>query len=126
MASVNLPPVRQPIAIFDQFTARQTEVLAIKEKVMSLTGDSFDVKLANGQPVFKVKGKMMSVSGRKSVTDTSDNHLFDLVKEHLHLHTTFAAESPDGKKLLEVKSGFSRASLSLSLFLSFIPSVLSL
>ena len=81
---------------------------------MSLTGDSFDVNLANGQPIFRVKSKLMSISGRKSVTDMSDNHLFDLVKEHLHIHTTFAAESPDGKKLLEVKSGFSRALLSLS------------
>lgn len=116
MASVNLAPVPQPIAIFDKFTAHQTETLAIKEKVMSLTGDSFDVKLANGQPIFKVKGKLMSISGRKSITDTSDNHLFDLVKEHLHLHTTFVAESPDKKKLLEVKSGFSRAFLSLSPF----------
>lgn len=117
MASVNLAPVPQPIAIFDQFTAQKTETLAIKEKIMSLTGDSFDVKLANGQPVFKVKGKLMSISGRKSVTDMSDNHLFDLVKEHLHLHTTYAAESPDGKKLLEVKSGFKCAFLSLPLSL---------
>ncbi|KAJ5116591.1 hypothetical protein N7456_000939 [Penicillium angulare] len=105
MHSVNLAPVPQPLAIFDQFTAHQTEVLAIKEKVLSLTGDSFDVKLANGQPIFKVKGKLMSISGRKAVTDTSNNHLFDIVKEHLHIHSTYAAESPDGKKILQVKSG---------------------
>ena len=119
MASVNLAPVAQPIGIFDKFTAHQTETLAIKEKVMSLTGDSFDIKLANGQPIFTVKGKVMSISGRKSITDTSGNHLFDLVKEHLHLHSTYAAESLDGKKLLEVKSGFSRAFLSFlcSLFI---------
>lgn len=120
MHSVNLAPVPQPLAIFDQFTAHQTEVLAIKEKVLSLTGDSFDVKLANGQPIFKVKGKLMSISGRKAVTDTSNNHLFDIVKEHLHIHSTYAAESPDGKKILQVKSGINRAFSSYIFDTSFI------
>lgn len=49
----------------------------------------------------------MSLSGRKSVFDMAGNHLFDIVKEHLHIHTTFAAVDPHGKKLLEVKSSFS-------------------
>ncbi|GIK07533.1 hypothetical protein Aspvir_003199 [Aspergillus viridinutans] len=107
MASLQLSPVPKPVAIFDQFIAQQTETLALKEKVLSLSGDSFDVKLANGQPIFQIKAKLMSISGRKSVFDMAGNHLFDIVKEHLHIHTTFAAEDPHGKKLLEVKSSFS-------------------
>jgi uncharacterized protein YxjI len=107
MASQQLCPVPNPVAIFDQFIAQQTETLALKEKVLSLSGDSFDVKLANGQPIFQIKSKLMSFRGRKSVFDTAGNHLFDIVKEHLHIHTTFAAEDPNGKKLLEVKSSFS-------------------
>lgn len=107
MASQQLCPVPKPVAIFDQFIAQQTEVLALKEKVLSLSGDSFDVKLANGQPIFQIKSKLMSFHGRKSVFDMAGKHLFDIVKEHLHIHTTFAAEDPNGKKLLEVKSSFS-------------------
>jgi len=43
---------------------------------------------------------------RKKVIGMVDNHLFDIVKMHLHMHTTFAIEDPQGTKLMQVKSGF--------------------
>ncbi|KAK1995305.1 hypothetical protein LX36DRAFT_692683 [Colletotrichum falcatum] len=100
-----LPQAGNTIGIFPQLTARQSETLVLKEKMLSLTGDSFDIKLAKGQPILRVQGKALSISGRKSVYDMSGNHLFDIVKEHLHLHTTFAAQDPHGNKIMEVKSG---------------------
>lgn len=48
----------------------------------------------------------MSISGRKKVSDMSGNHLFSIVKEHLHIHATYVVEGKDGSKLCEVKSGF--------------------
>ena len=75
---------------------------------MSLSGDSFDIKLASGQPIFKVQGRHITISGRKSVYDMSGNHLFDIVKEHLHIHTTYVAEGPEGRKLLEIRSAIKR------------------
>ncbi|KAE8419495.1 tubby C-terminal-like domain-containing protein [Aspergillus pseudocaelatus] len=107
MASLQLPPVPTPVAIVDQFIAQQSEVLVLKEKVLSLSGDSFDVRLVSGEPTFRIKGKPLSISGRKSVFDMAGNHLFDIVKEHLHLHSTYAIQALDGSKLLEVKSSFS-------------------
>jgi uncharacterized protein YxjI len=104
--AMQLNPVPQPIGVFPHFTARQTETLILREKVMSLTGDSFEIKLASGHPLLKVQGKVMSISGRKTVTDMANNHLFDIVKEHLHIHTTFAAQNAQGQKILEVKSSF--------------------
>ncbi|KAJ9230289.1 hypothetical protein DTO207G8_8035 [Paecilomyces variotii] len=99
-----LPPVIQPVAIFDQFIARQTETMILKEKILSLSGDSFDVKLANGQPILKVQGKVMTISGRKSIYDMAGNHLFDIVKEHFHIHTTFAAHDSVGNRILQVRN----------------------
>ncbi|KAJ4361817.1 hypothetical protein N0V83_010758 [Neocucurbitaria cava] len=101
-----LAPVPQPIGIFPQFYAASPETLVLKEKVLSLTGDSFSIKLANGTPILQVEGKVMSISGRKKVSDMQGKHLFSIVKEHFHLHATFAAEDPAGNKLLEVKSSF--------------------
>lgn len=101
-----LPPVQRPIGIFANFIAKYGETLILKEKLMSLSGDSFDIKLANGQPIFKVQGRHMTISGRKSVSDMSGNHLFDIVKEHLHIHSTYVAEDPQGKKILEIKNSF--------------------
>ncbi|CAO2653318.1 Nn.00g027290.m01.CDS01 [Neocucurbitaria sp. VM-36] len=101
-----LPPVPHPIAIFPQFIAAGPETLVLKEKVLSLTGDSFSIKLANGTPILQVEGKVLSISGRKKVSDMQGNHLFSIVKEHFHIHATFAVESASGEKVLEVKSSF--------------------
>ncbi|KAF2264245.1 DUF567-domain-containing protein [Lojkania enalia] len=101
-----LPPVPQPIGIFGQFIAQQPETLILKEKVLSLTGDSFSIKLQNGTPILQVEGKVMSLSGRKTVRDMAGNHLFDIVKEHFHIHTTFAIKDPQDRKIMEVKSKF--------------------
>ncbi|KAF2271235.1 uncharacterized protein EI97DRAFT_438021 [Westerdykella ornata] len=101
-----LAPVPQPIGVFQSFIARQTETIVLKEKVLSLSGDSFSIKLANGTPLFQVQGSVLSISGRKKVTDMAGNHMFDICKEHLHIHTTFAIKDPSGRKIMEVKSKF--------------------
>lgn len=116
-----LPPVPQQIGVFDQLVAKQTETLILREKVMSLSGDSFEIKLASGQPVLQVRGSVMSISGRKSVYDMANTHLFDIVKEHLHVHTTFAAKDPQGKKFLEVRNSFFTRTSSHSALVSLPP-----
>ena len=76
---------------------------------MSLSGDSFDVTLENGQPLIKVEGKLFSVlAQRKTVRDMQGNHLFDIEKEVMHVHTTFALKDPNGNKFMEVKSSIKR------------------
>jgi hypothetical protein len=42
--------------------------LHMKEKAFSLTGDDFTVKTADGLEVCKCKGKMLSISDKKSKT----------------------------------------------------------
>jgi uncharacterized protein YxjI len=106
MAAVQLQTAPHQVGVFKNFIANQTETLVLKEKVMSLTGDSFDIKLANGQPILKVEGKVMSISGRKKVYDMNGNHLFSIAKEHLHIHATYAVEDPNGVKIMEVKNSF--------------------
>lgn len=98
----------QAVGIFPQFIAQQAETIVLKEHVLSLTGDSFSIKLANGTPILQVEGKVFSLGGRKKVRDMAGNHLFDIKKEHLHIHTTFAILDPQGTKIMEVKSSFAR------------------
>ncbi|KEZ42486.1 hypothetical protein SAPIO_CDS5696 [Scedosporium apiospermum] len=99
-----LQPAPQPIGLFDTFTARQTEVLVIDEKLLSLSGDSFDIRLANGMPLLKVKGSVLSLSGRKDVTDMLGNHMFTISKKILSLHATFAVTNGTGQLIMEVKN----------------------
>lgn len=100
----NLHPAPQPVALFEQFIAREQETVVLKEKVFSLSGDSFEIKLGSGVPLLKVNGAWPSISGRKKVEDMNGNHLFDLCKEHMHLHTTYFMEDANKNKLCEVKS----------------------
>ncbi|KAF4980961.1 hypothetical protein FZEAL_3142 [Fusarium zealandicum] len=106
MSAIQLQAAPRPVGIFENLIARQTETLILRERVMSLTGDNFEIKLANGQPVLKVSGKVMSISGRKSVYDMQGNHLFDIVKELMHIHATYVVQNPQGKKIMEVKNSF--------------------
>ncbi|KAF1843109.1 uncharacterized protein K460DRAFT_368030 [Cucurbitaria berberidis CBS 394.84] len=104
-----LPPVPHPIGIFPQFLAASPagETLVLKEKILSLSGDSFDIKLANGTPILKVEGKVLSISGKKKVYDMSGRHLFSIGRELFHpVHTTFKVESVDGGKVVEVKNAW--------------------
>ncbi|KAI1411794.1 DUF567-domain-containing protein [Hypoxylon sp. FL1857] len=101
-----LAPFPRPLGIFAPFIARQTETLVIKEKVVSLSGNSFDITLANGQPIFKVKGESMTLSSRMNVMDMSGNLLFCIRKKHLTIHTTYYAENPNGEEIFEVRSKF--------------------
>ncbi|CAI7633133.1 unnamed protein product [Penicillium discolor] len=100
----NLDPVAEPIAIFEQYIAKEPQTIVLKEKVLSVSGDSFDIKLANGEPFLKVQGAWVSLSGRKKVEDAHGKHLFDIVKELLHIRSTYAIEDTHRKKICEVKS----------------------
>ncbi|KAI3192722.1 hypothetical protein DTO027I6_8067 [Penicillium roqueforti] len=100
----NLEPFAEPIALFEQFVAKEPQTLVVREKVLSASGDSFDVKLANGDPILKVHGAWVSLSGRKKVEDAHGKHLFDIVRELLHVHATYAIEDTHREKICEVKS----------------------
>jgi len=107
-----LQPYPTPLGFFSHFHVQAPgATLEIKEKSLSLSGDSFEICVVHpdGQrvPVFKVKGEAMSLSGRKHISDMQGNHLFDLRKEHISLRTTYYAEDGSGKKFLEVVSKFS-------------------
>ncbi|KAI0437468.1 DUF567-domain-containing protein [Xylaria telfairii] len=101
-----IAPYPTPLGLFPRFMARQPEALALKEKVMSLSGDSFDIKLANGQPIFQVKGETLSLSHRQHFYDMTGNELFTIRKKLIALHSTYYAEDTNGNVIFEVKSKF--------------------
>lgn len=105
-----LPPSPQPLGVFRNYIARQTESLVIRERVMSLSGDSFDIKTIDGRDILQVKGEAFSLSGRKSVMDVHGNHLFTIRKEHFTLSRSYYAEDTQGRRFFEVQGKFSLGS----------------
>jgi uncharacterized protein YxjI len=103
-----LPPLQTPMAVFPQFVARQSESIKLRERLMSLSGDSFHVELfPSNQPLLIVKGETFTLSGRKSVMDAQGNHLFDLRKHKLSIPSSYYAEDPQGNRFFSLEGKFS-------------------
>jgi LURP-one-related len=102
-----LPP-SEPLAVFQQFIARPNETIVLKERVMSLSGDSFSIKTTAGRPLMQVKAKKLSAHERKTVTDMRGNHLFTIRKKTFTVGSgTFYAEDPQGHKFFTLKGKWS-------------------
>lgn len=102
-----IAPFPRPLGIFKPYHAPHPETLVLKEKIMSLSGDSFDIKTIDGRPVFRVQGNAFSLSGRKEVMDTAGNTLFTIRKRLLRLLATFYAEDPSGREIMQVEGKWS-------------------
>jgi uncharacterized protein YxjI len=90
-----------------RFIAREHQHLSIKEKVFSLSGDSFSIKNVKGDVVFWMDGSILSFSGRKYVRDAKGNYFFDIRKKLLAFHTAFNCENLQGQTFFKVKRQFS-------------------
>ncbi|KAI1814964.1 DUF567-domain-containing protein [Poronia punctata] len=102
-----MPPYPNQLGLFPQFLAPpQSETLVLKEHVLSLSGDSFDIKTISGTPVFQVKGTWPSLSGRKNFMDMAGNVLFTIRKKVMSFPASFYAEDPAGNVVFEVKGKF--------------------
>ncbi|PNP85754.1 hypothetical protein FNYG_00810 [Fusarium nygamai] len=94
------------VGIFPAYITIRTETLIVREKLGSFNGDEFEVQHVNGLPILKVEGKVMSISGRKMVYDMRCNHLFSIVRKHLHFRTRYVVEDPQGREIMNVRSSF--------------------
>ncbi|EWG41929.1 hypothetical protein FVEG_03909 [Fusarium verticillioides 7600] len=94
------------VGIFPAYITVQTETLTVREKLGSYNGGELEVQHVNGLPILKVEWKVMSISGRKMVYDMRCNHLFSIVRRHLHFRTRYVVEDPQGRELMNVRSSF--------------------
>ncbi|KAL3424743.1 DUF567 domain protein [Phlyctema vagabunda] len=109
MGPVNqqLQPVHPPLGVNPAYCVPQQTTLVLKEKVWSLSGDTFHIVDQNGREVVQCRGQAFSISDRKEFADTSGRPLFSLRTKLLSIHKSFYAEAPSGGHLFEVKGKFS-------------------
>eukprot|EP01087_Luapelamoeba_hula_P017874 TRINITY_DN567_c0_g1_i1.p1 TRINITY_DN567_c0_g1~~TRINITY_DN567_c0_g1_i1.p1 ORF type:complete len:191 (+),score=19.76 TRINITY_DN567_c0_g1_i1:66-638(+) len=61
--------------------------VCLREKIFSLTGDSFSVQDCDGNPVFKIEGKVFSIHQRKILRCAETNQELGIIKQsNLTLH----------------------------------------
>lgn len=103
-----LAPMQAALGVFPQYCVPRQETLILKEKVFSLSGDTFSIKDTNGAVIINCSGKTFSISDRKEFTSADGTPLFSLRTKLISIHKSFYAESPDGKELFTVKGKFTR------------------
>lgn len=99
MAAPILQPCNPPLGPrpADQILYVPNQItLQMKEKIMSLSGDTFTIKTADGIDVLKCQGKTFSVHGKKTFTDMSGRELFVLEKQLFKLSMSFRGVSEEG------------------------------
>ncbi|KXX76612.1 Protein LURP1 [Madurella mycetomatis] len=101
MASYQLAPLPQKLAIFDGFVEQGKSVtLVLKDRMRR----QFDIKTLDGAQVLHVKGPLFTLHRRKTVHDTAGNHLFEITYKPSLIHSIFSIEDPSGRQLMEVKN----------------------
>jgi uncharacterized protein YxjI len=104
------------LAVFGHMTARETQTLVLKEKSL----DDFDISDLNGTRRMHIEGKAATMHARKKVYDPKGAMLFDIVKEHLHRHTTYSCQDENKKEYMQVQKKFARELINLQSFSRFI------
>lgn len=90
-AAAPLAPVPAPIGVIPHYTQHGQQIaLKVRERKVSISGDDFAVKDAvTGQTMFRVEGKVFSLSDKKIVKDANGTPLFTIRKKHLAIKTTY-------------------------------------
>lgn len=107
--SQQLAPYPSPLGVVPSCVARESETLILHEKILALSGDSFNVTTADGRPLFEIKGKRIAIGAMsKNFTDAQGNLLFCLRQHHVTFTTpSFYGEDPSGNRIFDVQGKFS-------------------
>jgi uncharacterized protein YxjI len=110
MAQQHLAPVHPALGVNATYCLPHETTLVMKEKVWSLSGDTFHITDQNGVEVVRCKGSTFTLTDRKEFEDSQGRPLFSLRNKLITIHKHFYAEAPDGKILFNVKNKFSSPS----------------
>jgi uncharacterized protein YxjI len=107
MAQVHLAPANPPLGVNPSYCLPKQTTLVMKEKVWSLSGDTFHIVDENGHEVVQCRGQAFSLSDRKEFADAQGRPLFSLRTKLLSIHKSYYAEDAGGAVIFEVKGKFS-------------------
>lgn len=81
MATPSMPPPAMPpsvVVVGQQYCAPYPVDLTVKKKALSLSDGDFSVLDVNGNAVFMVKGKLLSLRDRRVLVDAAGNPIISM------------------------------------------------
>ncbi|KAH7672547.1 LURP-one-related protein [Dioscorea alata] len=106
MATPSMPPPAMPPSVAvvgQQYCAPYPVDLTVKKKALSLSDGDFSVLDVNGNVVFMVKGKLLSLRDRRVLVDAAGNPIISMQQKMISMHRrwqVFRGDSSDEKDLL--------------------------
>lgn len=91
------------VVVGKQFTAPYPIDLTIVRKMMTISEGNFGVTDANGNILFKVKGKFFSFRARRVLLDAAGNPIVSFQRKIMSMHSTwkvYRGDSKDSRDLL--------------------------
>jgi uncharacterized protein YxjI len=90
------------------YCVNKTTILTMKEKVWSLSGDTFTITDEHDQVVVQCNGSAVSISDRKEFLAPNGQPLFSLRTKFWKsfIRKSFYGEAPSGETVFEVTSKF--------------------
>lgn len=103
----------------DQYVTPDDAQLSVVRKAHSIQDGNFTITDSEGQTLFLLKEKLVSLSDKKTLYDGADTPVLSLHKKTFTIHAThevFAAETND--KLFDVKKGSVRGAETYEVFVA--------
>uniref|UniRef100_A0A6B2LHT7 Tubby C-terminal domain-containing protein n=1 Tax=Arcella intermedia TaxID=1963864 RepID=A0A6B2LHT7_9EUKA len=92
-----LPTYHAPVVVFgEKYVTDQQTILIMKEKVLSLSGDSAKIKDFDGNIKYQIKGKLLTLHERSTLLDADKNFIAELEKKLASLHTRVKLKDATG------------------------------
>ncbi|KAH7337025.1 tubby C-terminal-like domain-containing protein [Rhizoctonia solani] len=99
-----------PLGVMPAYAQNYELTLKLREKRMSLSGDSFEITDPQGRPYFKMEGSALSFREKKTLKQADGRPIFNIQNKLLTIHRRYlvynANESTESEPLFTIKSHF--------------------
>ncbi|KAG8718149.1 hypothetical protein FRC08_005860 [Ceratobasidium sp. 394] len=108
-----LPLVAQnpPLGVMPAYAQNYELTLKLREKKISLSGDSYAITDVQGRPYFKMEGHAFHIRDKKTLMQADGRPIFNIQNKLLSIHSQYlvynATQSTESEPLFVVKSHFS-------------------
>ncbi|QRV92443.1 protein LURP-one-related 15 [Ceratobasidium sp. AG-Ba] len=111
LTSLPLAAQSIPLGVMPAYAQNYELTLKLREKKMSLSGDSYEITDVQGRPYFKMEGHAFHLRDKKSLMQADGRPIFNIQNKLLSIHSQYlvynAKESTESEPLFVVKSHFS-------------------
>ncbi|KAI0512027.1 hypothetical protein KFK09_012661 [Dendrobium nobile] len=104
-------PVSKIAVVGEQFCAPYTVDLTVTEKAISLTDGDYVVTDVNGNILFKVKGKFLSLRDRRILLDAAGNPLLSMQQKMISMHRRWQVYKGDSSNSADLLFSVKKSSL---------------